>query len=102
MTTDIRDARRELTALAAAMRGWDEGRTTAAMLAAEHAGWDFEQIAREVFRLLLMDDGEPRALLHLARNTSVRATDPPKSDGAAWAAEARQRLLQRGEPGSAA
>lgn len=87
--TEVRPAARELAALAYAMRGWDPEHTTSAMLAAKNAGWSFEQVFREVSRLLLLEDGDPAALRHAAGSLFRPVTGEP-ADGPAQAARARE------------
>lgn len=77
--TDIHDAPRELLALALAMReDWDRDDTWNALLAARAAGWDFTRTVREVVRLLLREDSEPRELRHAAR-PPIAAPEHPGS-----------------------
>jgi len=98
--TDIQPAARELTALAYAMRGWDPEHTMSAMLAAKNAGWDFERTAREVFRLLLLEDGDPAALRHAAASL-LRPVDSKPADSPSAAAKAREmypNLRHRDDP----
>ena len=79
--TEIQPAARELAALAYAMRGWDPEHTMSAMIAAKNAGWDFERTAREVFRLLMLEDGEPAALRHAAGSLLRPVDSKPADDG---------------------
>jgi hypothetical protein len=87
----IEPAARELADLGAAMRDWDRRDLLDAMLAAKNAGWSFEQVFREVVRLLLREDGDPAGLRHASRHP-FRNADIPSEDVAAWAAKAREGL----------
>jgi hypothetical protein len=100
--TEIQEARRELAILAAAMRGWDPEHTMSAMLAAKNAGWDFALVSREVFRLLLLEDGEPAGLRNLVRNATARAGIPAPTDYPSAAAQAREALMRRHDDPDAA
>ena len=93
--TEIQPAARELAALAAAMRGWDAEETLAAILAAKHAGWTFEQVYREVSRLLLLEDGTPASLRHAAR--APAAVGPRPTTYSEGAAKVREALEHRGD-----
>lgn len=95
--TEIQPAARELVALAAAMRGWDSDESMAAVIAARTAGWDFEHVSREVFRLLLLEDGEPAGLRNLVRNATARAGVPAPADYPSAAAKAREALMHRND-----
>jgi len=100
--TDLQPAPGELVALAAAVRpDWDRDALANAVLAAKTAGWTWEQVFRYVVRLILREDATPAELRHAAARPA-RAGDPSPADGEAWAARAREMLLHRDEPGSAA
>lgn len=76
--SDLRPAVPQLVALAAAMRtDWDPEDLDMAILAATQAGWEWERIAREVWRLLFTEDGSPVSL----RAACSRPHDRP---AAAW------------------
>lgn len=96
--TEIQPAAPQLAALAAAMRGWDESDLAGAMIAAKNAGWDFEQVYREVTRLILIEDATPASLRHAAAHP-LRKPDKPGpgtyEHGAALAREALARVAPR-------
>jgi hypothetical protein len=94
----IRPAARELAALAAAARGWDDGELMDAMLAAKNAGWDFERVYREVTRLILIEDATPASLRHAAANPLRKTAKPGPATYEQGAALARELLGHR--PGS--
>lgn len=72
--SEIREAPRELLALAVAMReDWDSERTWNALLAAHAAGWTFPRALREVTRLLLIEDSSPADLRVAAGETRSAA-----------------------------
>ncbi len=75
--TEPQPAAPQLVDLAVAMRGWNRDDITAAMLAARQAGWDWERTAKEVWRLLWTEDGEPAALRAACR-------DPLRREPARW------------------
>ena len=100
--TEIQPAARELAALAYAMRGWDPEHTMSAMIAAKNAGWDFERTAREVFRLLLLEDGDPAGLRHAAANLLRPAALPGPDTYGQGAARARELLGRRHDDPDAA
>lgn len=73
----IRAAPVRLSQLASEMRGWDYEDIRAALIACSEAGWTDEQIYRAVFRLLLLENGDPASLRAEARNPLKRqAADP--------------------------
>jgi len=88
VTPILQPAERELVAFAAAARGWDPDELMSAMLAARHAGWDFDAVYREVSRLLMRRDGDPAALRHAARHPTRR--EETAAYGPAAAARARE------------
>lgn len=91
--TEIREAPRELLALAVAVRpDWDPDDTWNALLAARAAGWDFPGTLRETIRLLLQDDSEPHDLRYAAKAPAVR--EPPGSLPAALRAQVLDRCGQ--------
>jgi hypothetical protein len=77
--TGIREAPRELLALAVAMReDWDRDETWNALLACRAAGWEFTRTALETVRLLVRLDSEPRELRH-ASKPPIAAPEHPGS-----------------------
>lgn len=78
--TGIQPAVPQLVALAAAMRpDWDAEDLDMAILAASQAGWEWERIAREVWRLAWIEDGSPASLRAACRSP----LDRPQPGG--WA-----------------
>lgn len=72
--TVIQDAPHELRDLACRMRpDWDGERLWAAMLAARNANWPFLRTAREVMRLVAIDDSAPDDLRIAAGETRLAA-----------------------------
>lgn len=64
----LRPAFPELLALATASRpDWDWEETRDAMMAAKHAGWEWDAVFREVIRLVLAEDEAPATLRNSAR-----------------------------------
>ena len=100
VTPVLQPAERELAAFAVAARGWDPDELVNAMLAAHHAGWDFDAVYREVHRLLMQQDGDPAALRHAARHPLRREEVTP----ACGPARARELYpnLRRPDPKDAA
>jgi hypothetical protein len=110
--TGVREAPRELLALAAAMRGdWDRDETRDALLACRAAGWEFTRTVLAVARLLVREDSAPRELVHACKPPFAAPGRPGSLDAglrsealqAAEAATKAQRRRARGlEPGSPA
>jgi hypothetical protein len=85
--TEIREAPRELVALAVAMRpDWDEEETWQAVRATHDAAWPWKRTLQETTRLLLTADSSPADLRHAARGT--RGPRP----GTGLTAEEREEL----------
>lgn len=64
----LRPAFHELLALACASRpDWDFDETRDAMMAAKHAGWEWDAVFREVIRLIVAEDETPVTLRYSAR-----------------------------------
>lgn len=70
---EIREAPRELQALAVAVRpDWDPEETWNALLAARTAGWPWTRTVHETVQLMMMPDGDPAGLRHAARAPMAR------------------------------
>lgn len=86
--TGIRPAVPQLVALAAAMRDdWRADDLDAAVLAALQANWEWEPIAREVWRLLWMPDSSPSDLRARCRIPVAAPAPGATKRGAALARE---------------
>lgn len=94
--TDPQPAVPQLVALASAMRpDWDSEDLGMAILAASQAGWEWERIAREVWRLLWIEDGAPASLRAACRSPLDRPQPggwTPAKSGAPKSEEVRAML----------
>lgn len=71
----IKPAPKALAMLAVEMRGWAYDDIRAALIACSEAGWTTGRIYREVFALLMREDGVPADLRNAARNP-LRSLEP--------------------------
>lgn len=82
-TADVHPAWRELWALVCAMRpegspsAWIRKDTEEAMRAAMTAGWSYEDVARELWRLVWDANGEPNDLRQAARRPRAGTQNDP-------------------------
>lgn len=94
---------RELLALACASRpDWGFEETRDAMMAAKHAGWEWEAVFREVIRLMLADDESPATLRNSTRRARFSAVTGPQVNARGKAAvlaviDAKNQARQDGD-----
>ena len=89
----VKPAPKRLAMLAAEMRGWAYEDIYSALIACHDAGWGDEQIYRETFRLLLLEDSGPADLRVMARDWTKRL---PQGEGPAKSDEPGQSTWERG------
>lgn len=93
----IQPAKDALVALAREMRPrWDADEFEAALLGAGNAGWTWEVTCRQVFRMLLDPEAEPRDLRAAARSPSCGPGGGPSAEYAALKASTFKRLAEIG------
>lgn len=85
----------ELVRFAAATRtDWDADDLDAAILAALQAGWEWDEVYREVHRLLLIEDGSPASLRAKCKSV-FKVTPTGRTTYQRGAAMARELLEHR-------
>lgn len=95
----VQDAWRELYHLACAMRDdWNRQELSDSMYGAKTAGWPFDRVAREVWRLIWDPDGRPYELRNSVRlaRAGTRTNPEDTANGRAAVRAVLDQIRNRG------